>query len=131
MLSIQQVYSLCQSLTDAYISFSNEDFEVAECGNKHRSAYIPKYDMICLNVKEIEENALLYNISKSEMLLYILLHEIGHSRDPNIFTEEDSITLEVTAWQIADYLMDKLKLTKTKEYFRVRQSALDTYMRKE
>ncbi len=131
MLSIQQVYALCQPLTISYITFSNEEFDVADCGNKHKSAYIPKYDMICLNISEIEENALLYNIPKSRMLLYILLHEIGHSLDPNILTEEDSITLEKTAWNIADYLMDKLRMPKTKDYFRVRQSALDTYMRKE
>jgi hypothetical protein len=131
MLSIQQVYALCQPLTLSYITFSNEEFDVAECGNKHKSAYIPKYDMICLNISEIEQNALLYNIPKSRMLLYILLHEIGHSRDPNILTEEDTITLEETAWKIADYLMDKLRLPKAKDYLIVRQSALDTYMKKE
>lgn len=131
MLSIQQVYALCQPLTDAYITFSHNEVDVAECGNKHKSAYLPKYDMICLNISEIEENALLYNIPKSRMLLYILLHEIGHSLDPNILTEEDTITLEQTAWKIADYLMDKLRIPKTKDYLKIKNSALDTYMRKE
>ena len=131
MLSIQQVYLLCQPLTDAYITFSHNEVDVAECGNKHKSAYLPKYDMICLNISEIEENALLYNIPKSRMLLYILLHEIGHSLDPNILTEEDTITLEQTAWKIADYLMDKLRIPKTKDYLKIKNSALHTHMRKE
>jgi hypothetical protein len=130
-LSIQSVYLLCQPLIDSYISFSNEKFEIDDFGNKHRSAYDPKYDCITVSTLEIKYQATYHNIPVPRILLYILLHEIGHSLDPNIHTEKDVITLETTAWKIADYLMDNLKMPKTKEYFRVRDWALNNYMRKE
>ena len=130
-LSIQSVYSLCQPLTDSYISFSNEEYEVDDFGNKHLSSYDPKYDCITVSILEIKHQATYHNIPVPRILLYILLHEIGHSLDPNIHTEKDVIILETTAWKIADTLMEELKIPKTKEYFRVRNWALSNYMRKE
>jgi hypothetical protein len=131
MLSIQEVYALCQPLTDAYITFSYEEIDITECGKKHLSAYFPKYDCISINKKQVEDQSAYHNIPIPRMLFYILIHEIGHSLDPNICTEEDEYILEKTAWDIADYLMGELKLPKTKEYFRVRNWALSNYMRKE
>lgn len=125
MLSCQQIYTLCQPLTDSYISFSNEDFEIDDFGNKHRSAYDPRYDCITVSILEIKHQATYHNIPIPRILLYILLHEIGHSLDPKIHTEKDVFTLETTAWKIADTLMDKLKLPKTKEYFRVKEWQLN------
>lgn len=129
-LSIQSVYALCQPLTEAYISFSNEDFEIDDFGNKHRSAYDPRYDCITVSILEIKHQATYHNIPIPRMFLYILIHEIGHSLDPNVCSEENEYILEKTAWDIADTLMDKLKLPKTKEYFRVKEWQLNN-VRKE
>jgi len=126
-LSIQQVYLMCQPLTDSYISFSNEEYEVCK-GIKHQSAYDPVCDMICITIPQIKEQSNYHNIPIPRMLLYILLHEVGHSLDPNVHTEKDVLILETTAWGIADSLMDRLKIPKTKEYFRVRKWALDNYL---
>lgn len=128
-LTIQQVYALCQPLTDSYIVFSNKEFEIFKDA-KHQSCYDPVCDMICITISQIRQQANYHNIPISRMFLYILLHEIGHSLDPNVQTEEDVLTLEKTAWNIADTLMNNLKIPKTKEYLKVKEWQLNN-VRKE
>ena len=110
-MSYKSIIKELSALTSAPIQISLPWEEDACC------SYISNFHLITMCLEEIEQVAELFELPSEEVFKYILLHEIGHSLDPEfddlaaLFQDEElnesKFISEVNAWRIADSLIEE------------------------
>jgi hypothetical protein len=109
-MSFQSIVKELSNLTSAPIQISLPFEEDSQC------CYFFQFHLITMCLREVGAIANLLELPIEEVFKCILLHEIGHSLDPQmedlvgLFQQdelnEDMFISEVNAWRIADTLVD-------------------------
>lgn len=126
-MSFQSIIKELSNLTSAPIQISLPFEEDSQC------CYFSQFHLITMCLREVGEIANLLELAIEEVFKHILLHEIGHSLDPQIedlaaLFQQDELNeamfiSEVNAWRIADDLVGN----QTYNYKLLRAWALSNY----
>ena len=126
-MSYKSIIKELSTLTSAPIQVCLPWEEDAQC------SYFSDFHLITMCLEEVEQVAELFGLPNEEVFKYILLHEIGHSLDPEfnelaaLFQDEElneaKFISEVNAWKIADSLIEECSF----DYKLLRAWALSNY----